>query len=146
MRYWDSAALIPLFVQEADTEHRKIQLNEDPHGSLEQGDLELINNRLDRLSASWSETNATEKLRLRAIRLLGVHTLRAADALHLTAALIASEENPQILPFLCSDTQLISAAKKEGFKVLTRYCSIPPQIDERKNATGASGFLACVLF
>lgn len=140
MRYWDSSALIPLFIQEADTEHRKIQLNEDPqivtwwgskvecvsafnrllrNGNLEQSDLERINNRLDRLSASWIETNATEKLRLRAIRLLGVHTLRATDALQLAAALIASEENPQILPFLCSDTQLISAAKKEGFKVLT---------------------------
>ncbi len=140
MRYWDSSALIPLFVQEEDTACRQSHLNEDPQivtwwgskvecasafnrlfreGTLSQNEFELIKNRLDQFASTWIETQATEKLRQRALRLLSVHTLRAADALQLAAALIASEECPQTLSFLCSDARLISAAKKEDFRVLS---------------------------
>lgn len=59
-----------------------------------------------------------ERVRERARRLLESHPLRAADALQLAAALIASEEEPKDLPFVTLDRRLALAAEKEGFKVL----------------------------
>jgi len=44
-----------------------------------------------------------KRVRERARRLLESHTLRAADALQLAAALVASEEKPQDLPFVTLD-------------------------------------------
>ena len=87
-------------------------------GALEADGFDRVSGRLEALSASWIEVQATEKLRRRALRLLRVHPLRAADALQLAAALVASEENPTTLPFLSSDARLSEAARKEGFSVL----------------------------
>jgi len=139
VRFWDSSALIPLFVEQDDTEPLLSLLREDPRiivwwssrvecasafnllvreGLIEQADYVQVQQRLDSLAASWIETQPTNKLRQRALRLLRLHPLRAADALQLAAALIASEENPQTLPFVCSDERLAEAATKEGFPVL----------------------------
>jgi len=81
-------------------------------------DFDQLQKRFDTLTASWIETQPANKLHQRAIRLLRVHPLRAADALQLAAALVASAENPQTLPFVCSDVRLREAAAKEGFQVL----------------------------
>jgi len=54
----------------------------------------------------------------RARRLLGLHPLRAADALHLAAALVACDERPHALPFVTLDERLVDAARREGFAVL----------------------------
>lgn len=50
--------------------------------------------------------------------LLELHPLRAADALHLAAALLAVEERPQGLGFVTFDLRLADAAEREGFAVL----------------------------
>ena len=139
MRFWDSSALIPLFVDRDDTEPLLSLLREDPQiivwwssrvecasafnllvreGLIEQADYVQVQQRLDSLAASWIETQPTNKLRQRALRLLRLHPLRAADALQLAAALIASEENPPTLPFICNDLRLREAAAREGFQVL----------------------------
>ena len=139
MRFWDSSALIPLFIEQDDTKSHLSLLGEDPQvvawwgsqvecasafnrllreGLIEQSDFDQLLKRFDTLAASFIETQPTNKLRQRAIRLLRVHILRAADALQLAAALIASEENPQTLPFICSDLRLREAAAREGFSVL----------------------------
>ena len=72
---------------------------------------------LEALAESWHEVLPTSELRARAMRLLRVHPLRAADALQLAAALAASSENPAALPILTSDERLRDAARKEGFDV-----------------------------
>ncbi len=59
-------------------------------------------------------------VRARARRLLELHSLRAADALHLGAALVAAEEDPGRMGFTTLDGHLAEAAEKEGFRV---YCS-----------------------
>jgi len=59
-----------------------------------------------------------ETVRLRARRLLEVHALRAADALHLAAALVATEERPSVLDFVTFDERLAEAAEREGFSIL----------------------------
>ena len=139
MRYWDSSALLPLLAQEGETERRRKQLQADTQivtwwGSrvecasalnrlhrdsvLDGNSFERVVADLETLSSGWIEIQATEKVRQRALRLLRLHSLHAADALQLAAALIACDESPQTLPFLCSDSRLNDAARKEGFLIL----------------------------
>jgi uncharacterized protein len=73
---------------------------------------------LDALAASWFEIQPSEQVRVRALRLLRVHPLRAADALQLAAALIAAGEEPAGLAFVTSDERLQEAAAKEGFTIV----------------------------
>jgi len=47
-----------------------------------------------------------------------LHTLRAADALQLSAAIVTAEHNPETLAIVCLDNRLRMAAEKEGFIVL----------------------------
>jgi len=138
MRFWDSSAITPLLVVEADSPLREQQLaaNSDMlvwfgtlaevesslarrkrHGELP-AEAELRARRhFDELSAHWTEISPTNEVRARAIRLLRVHPLRAADAFQLAAALIFCREQPQHLPFLTADQRLRTAANLEGFPV-----------------------------
>ncbi len=139
MRYWDSSALLPLLAEEEETELRRRQLQADPQiitwwgsriecvsalnrlhreADLDTKSLERILEDLQTLSTGWLEIQPTERLRQRALRLLRLHPLHAADALQLAAALIACGESPHTLPVLCGDTQLTEAARTEGFPVL----------------------------
>jgi len=61
---------------------------------------------------------ALDLVRSHALRLLHTYSLRAADALQLGAALVACDEKPEALPFVCIDDRLRNAARKEGFRVL----------------------------
>ena len=61
------------------------------------------------------EVEPRRQVRDRAIRLLRVHPLRAAEALQLAAALVASRERPETMAFLTGDQRLRSAAEAEGF-------------------------------
>jgi len=54
----------------------------------------------------------------RALRLLRVHPLRAADALQLSACLDACDRDPSALAFVCAGERLCEAAEKEGLRVL----------------------------
>ena len=58
------------------------------------------------------------RLRRNAVRLLRVHSLRAADALQLGAALAAAEDQPASLRLVTLDGQLAQAAQREGFTVV----------------------------
>ena len=72
---------------------------------------------LRELQADWTEIPPSARLRELARRLLRTHPLRAADALQLAAALIAAEEEPETLGFVCLDERLTHAAQREGFTV-----------------------------
>ena len=138
MRYWDSSALVALLVAEPATPNRQSLLDDDPQiatwwgSSLEcasalhrldrqygSGESRLLRSigLLGKLEASWYEVEPSERLRRRARRLLGVHALRAADALQLAAALVAADEDPTTLDFASSDIRLSEAARREGFTV-----------------------------
>jgi predicted nucleic acid-binding protein len=139
MRFWDSSALIPLFIRQDGTEAHLSLLSEDPQlvvwygssiecasafnrllreGFLAQNDFNSLQVRFETFSETWIETQPTDRLRERSIRLLRLHPLRAADSLQLAAALIVCEENPRTLPFVCGDLRLREAAAIEGFPVL----------------------------
>lgn len=67
------------------------------------------------LAGSWLEAQPTPLVRARAIRLLRVHPLRAANAFQLAAALAAFNETNTGNTFLTADQRLASAASLEGF-------------------------------
>jgi hypothetical protein len=135
VRYWDSSAIVPLLVQEQESEARESMLREDSQivtwwasriecasalnrlcreGSLEEKGLARSLRDLESLAETWLEVVPTEDVRRRAIRLLRVHSLRSADALQLAAALVAAREDPPSLPFLTADERLGLAAEREG--------------------------------
>lgn len=72
--------------------------------------------RLAGLEGAWSEVAALDAVRARARRLLEVHALSAADALHLGAALVLVEERTQGVGFVSFDERLREAAAREGFE------------------------------
>ncbi len=74
--------------------------------------------RLAALEGAWNEIAAWDSVRARARRLLEAHTLTAADALHLAAALVAVEERSSGVGFVTYDARLAEAAKREGFSLL----------------------------
>ena len=74
--------------------------------------------RLREARSQAREIAPAEAVRTRAVRLLTVHRLRAADALQLAAALVWSEEQPANETFVCLDRRLREAARREGFTLL----------------------------
>lgn len=74
--------------------------------------------RLEYLRARWSEILPTDDVRARAERLLGIHSLRAADALQLAAALVWCADRPRGRHFIVADGHLAGAAAAEGFTVV----------------------------
>jgi predicted nucleic acid-binding protein len=75
--------------------------------------------RLTQLAAGWNEVDASAPIRETAIRLLRVHPLRGTDALQLAAAHVASGGQPSSLGIVTLDGRLATAARKEGFAVIT---------------------------
>jgi predicted nucleic acid-binding protein len=77
----------------------------------------LAFNRLKQLAAGWHEIDPSDIIRETASRLLGVHSLGAADALQLAVAFVAAEQRPSSLEMITTDGRLASAVRKEGFAV-----------------------------
>lgn len=136
MNFWDTSAIIPLLVSENDTPLREFQLRADPnllvwygtHAEIESALCRRLREasldapaavqaraRLQTIAGSWLEVQPSPLVRARAIRLLRVHPLRAADAFQLAAALIAFHEVTTENLFLTADTRLATAAALEGF-------------------------------
>jgi predicted nucleic acid-binding protein len=138
VKFWDSSAILPLLLDERtsasvaavyENDERQIVwcLTEVEAVSAlarreRQGgkpvDVERARTTLKILSERWEEVTSVESVRTRAIRLLGTHGLRAADALQLAAALVFCDERTESLPFVCLDDRLAEAARKEMFPVL----------------------------
>ena len=139
MRFWDTSALLPLFMAEKESRRARAWLRRDPIvvvWTLTRVELlsalarrerkepdaarALVTARARVLAAweEWSEIVAIEPVRRQAERLVSVHPLRAADALQLGAALVATDLDPAGLGFGTFDERLATAALKEGFSVL----------------------------
>jgi len=139
VRFWDASALVPLFVVERETARVARWADEDPDvivWTLTRVELlsalarrrraaagavrRVAEARRDVLSAweRWSEVTALEAVRQHAERLVEVHPLRAADALQIGAALVASARTPRPLKFVTLDERQATAAEVEGLEVL----------------------------
>ena len=139
MRFWDSSALVAIAVAEKATRSVRDLSREDPELAV------WILSEVEITSALWRRRRSnelTEAVRAeaqrqmdltlsdalmvtdvsavlrRARRLLAAHTLRAADAMQLAAALLACEDEPSRLPLVTVDDRLAEAATREGFMVV----------------------------
>jgi len=135
VRFWDTSTIVPLLLGEENTAAAHQSLREDPEmyvwwgtgtecisalARVERagGQVSQALERLDGYAEAWHEVAATDAVRRTAARLLRVHPLRAADALQLAAATVASEGDPRTLPFVTFDERLAAAASREGFRVI----------------------------
>jgi len=138
MNFWDSSALVPLLVEEPASADCRRLLPDDSavavwaltvveiasslrrkerEGGLDSPAMDVALARLEALAASWTEIESIPLVRAKAMRLLAVHPLRAADALQLAAALILVGDEPRGSTFVTRDVRLRSAAHREGFQV-----------------------------
>lgn len=139
MRFWDTSALIPLCCHEQGSEAVDALLGGDDEvlvwwgtlvecasalarlereAAFDDTALAQARARLGVLAQAWSEVLASEPLRDRALLLLRRHSLRAADALQLSAALTWAARGSGRAAFVCLDERLRRAASLEGFEVL----------------------------
>ena len=139
LRFWDSSALLALAASDATSEKVEPLLQRDPdlafwwgaplqwgeallaaqrQKRISPADLQKARAVLDHLRARAFEVQPTEDLRARALRLLSVHPLRAADALEMAAALVWCRERTQGAGFVSLHLPLRLAAALEGFRVL----------------------------
>ena len=139
MRFWDTSALVPVFVAERETRIVRRWFREDRVvvvWSLTRVELlsALARRRREDASAArrlavtrrriraawlrWTEVTAIDVVRRHAERLVETHPLRAADALQLGAALVVADQDPASLTFVTLDQRQADAAEREGFVVL----------------------------
>ena len=142
MKFWDTSALVPLFIAERESARAERWLRADP------GVIVWMLTRVELLSAiarrrredpranrvlrtarmnlleawnEWMEVIDMPAARRQAERLVETHhPLRAADALQLGAALVACEGVASSLTFVTLDRNQAEAAEREGFTVLGR--------------------------
>ena len=138
MKFWDSSAIVPLLIQEENSDYCLQVLADDPKmliwclshvevisaqcrsvrdGLMNADEFRKAKERLSSIVSKADEVTAIVRVRSRALRLLEVHPLRAADACQLAAALVGSREDPERFTIICFDLRLQSAASKEGFMV-----------------------------
>ncbi len=139
MRYWDASALVPLFVTEPDSPRVREWLSEDDgivtwvwtrteivsaverrarEGALSRSERRQVFGRFNALAARWDEVTDVLAVRSLADLLLARHSLRAADAGQLGAALLIQNQFGGALPFVCLDERLSAAAELEGLRVI----------------------------
>ena len=139
MRFWDSSAIVPLCLDEPHTDAVHRLFNEDSQlavwwGTLVECAAAFARRRregsltelgygktlvvFDQLTVGLNTIGASGQVRDRAIRLVRVHPLRAADAIQLAAALVWAEESHTRRKFVTLDRRLREAAQKEGFAVV----------------------------
>ena len=139
MKFWDASAVVPLLTAEPQSLRLRRVARADPEivvwwgtdvectsaiarqqreGALTEAGGRAAFERLSRLSRMWREAEPVDTVREIAQRLLRVHPLRAADALQLAAAVVASRSRPSTLEFVTLDERLATAARVEGFPVI----------------------------
>lgn len=136
MRFWDSSAIVPLVVAEANSQWLSRLRDLDPEMMVwwatpiecaaafarraREGDsgevLDRARGQLALLAAAWHEVLPVEEVRRNAVRVLGRYPLRTGDALQLGAAMAArGEDTGSAMEFVCADERLCAAARGEGF-------------------------------
>ena len=140
MKFWDSSAIVPLLLAEPATPTVQAIAARDPgilvwwatevecasalarlerEGGIDATDAAQAFGRMAQLAGGWYEVEPGDGVREAAVRFLRVHQVRAADALQLAAAFVASERRPSTLELVTLDERLAAAARKEGFVVVT---------------------------
>jgi predicted nucleic acid-binding protein len=138
MRFWDSSALAPIFVGQAKSDELRSWLADDPdvvvwtltevelrsaltrlgrEGRLTSKEVQDASRRVEDFQSRVHVVFLENGVKSRAKRLLGVHAVRAADALQLAAALVSCSDDPSGYELVTLDARLGEAARREGFHV-----------------------------
>lgn len=138
MKFWDSSALVPLFVQQDMSDRVAMWHADDPavaigtftpvevvsairrmvrERAFDENGARTAEAFLDDLVRVAHVVSDIEAVKTVARRLLRVHALRAFDALQLAAALAWAEGRPEGRVLYTLDTRLALAARREGFVV-----------------------------
>jgi uncharacterized protein len=138
VRFWDSSAIVPLLIEQPSSRQADAWLAADDQmavwtmtsveiasalwrlvreGELDPAQARAAESRLDDVVQASHVVVDTEGVKARAVRLLRVHPLRAADALQLAAALGWSLDRPAGRTLHTFDSRLADAARREGFEV-----------------------------
>ena len=139
MKFWDSSALVTLHVQQtasrrtraiyardssviawtlSDVEIRSALCRLDREGALSPKAAQEARRRVESFWKTVHVVSLVDAVKVRAKRLLGLHSLRAADAFQLGAALAAASDDPVGWDLVCLDERLAAAARREGFAVI----------------------------
>lgn len=115
MKFWDASAIFPLLVPEQQSDYCLQILKDDPEillwcmsrvevisaltrrlreQALTFDRFQAAKMRFHQILESAYQITALEKVMNRAVRLLEVHPLRAADACQLASGLVATQEDP----------------------------------------------------
>lgn len=139
VRFWDSSAVVPLIVAQAASPDADTWFSQDPElavwtltsiemssalrrlvreGVLGEREANSAESRADDLMKTSHVVVNVETVKAQACRLLRIHTLRAADAMQLGAALewAGGRAMGRLLHTL--DVHLARAAVREGFRVI----------------------------
>jgi len=137
--FWDSSALITLLAAQPGASELEKIARDAPSmvlwwgtrvelasgacrlrrsGNLDERKQHDLFGMIERVTSDADQIEPTEQVRAASIRVLRVHSLRAADALQLAAALAWTDHSPSGAPFVCLDKRLREAAEREGFTVL----------------------------
>lgn len=137
MRFWDSSAIVSLFVEQPGSVSVSALCEADPEmvvwwgtvvecasaiarlkrmGGLDEAGFAAAHAALDRLAERWIEVEPTARLRGEARRAVSTHELTTGDALQLAAALCSPRQTEQLLEFICLDGRLRAAAEREGLR------------------------------
>ncbi len=137
MRFWDSSALVPLCLDQPQSERARELYQQDPDlvvwwgspiecassfarlrrdGILDPNQEDVALSILAAVQDAWYEIQPGDALRAQAQRLLRLHPLRAADCLQLAAGLEWAGV-PPTGEFVTFDQRLGAAARREGFRL-----------------------------
>jgi uncharacterized protein len=135
VRFWDSSAVVPLLVSQTGSDRADEWFREDQElvlwtltgveitsavwrlvreGSLSEADARVAEQRAAELAAASRVVVDVDSVKAYARRLLRVHTLRAADALQLGAALVWANGRPEGRRLCTLDDRLALAGQREG--------------------------------
>jgi uncharacterized protein len=138
VRFWDTSGIVPLLLEQEATSLVRPVMEEDPRmvawwgtpvecasvaarlrreGILTVGQEDAVLRLLGTLRESWVEVLPSSELRAEAMRLLRVHSLKAADAVQLAAALLWTRPDRDA-DMVTLDERLSLAARLEGLRVL----------------------------
>jgi predicted nucleic acid-binding protein len=139
MNFWDSSAIVSLFVQQAHTGRAQKWFEQESLPFVWYFSLSECQSAIRRLErtqiltpkeavrtierlreffAIASQITDFEAVRRLAERILATHALSAADSLQLAAALVLAQGQPENVRFLAFDEKLQIAAAREGFAAI----------------------------
>ncbi|HVY38381.1 MAG TPA: type II toxin-antitoxin system VapC family toxin [Polyangia bacterium] len=140
MRFWDASAVVPLIVQEPNSDLVRQWLVEDDEvvlwaltrleiasaierrareGRLSAAQRAAALRRMTAFAGLANEVTDVLSVRSKSLALLARHPVRATDAEQLGAALVVADPDPAALTMVVLDRQLADAAVREGLDVLT---------------------------